>query len=116
MFREGWVDCCTTPIVALEITYTYHPIPLLSDVIPESDVSAVNPIDSFQLGGHFVSLQPQKSRSTEPFTPTNFDPSTMEADIISLELEVGPSVLCVYGCLLAHLYQVKVPKYFCDDF
>ena len=26
-FSEGWIDCWTTPIVALSISYTYHPMP-----------------------------------------------------------------------------------------
>jgi hypothetical protein len=111
LIRPNWVDCCTTPIVALEITYTYHPVPLLSDFVPDSEDGNQKAEEAIQLSGHLVSLQPQKSRTTEPFAPTNFDPSPMEPDIIALELEVGPSTICVYGCLLAHLYQIKVLSY-----
>lgn len=40
--------------------------------------------------------------------PEEFDPTLMEPDLISLELEVGPSILCLYGSLLRNFLHVKV--------
>ena len=36
------------------------------------------------------------------------EPTSMDADEISLELEVGPSVLCVYSSLIINFLSVKV--------
>ena len=38
----------------------------------------------------------------------DFDASVMEHDIIDIDLEVGPSVICVYGCLVTSFYNLKV--------
>ena len=38
----------------------------------------------------------------------DFDPGDLPPDQIDLELEVGPSVVCVYGGLIMNLYDAKV--------
>lgn len=40
--------------------------------------------------------------------PRTFDAGTMGSDHISVELEVAPSVLCLYGSLLRNFLHVKV--------
>ncbi len=42
--------------------------------------------------------------------PEEFDPTQLEADQITVELEVGPSVLMVYGTLLKIFMNIKVCK------
>lgn len=37
-----------------------------------------------------------------------FDPSTLPADKVSLELEIGSSVMFLYGSWLRHLFHLKV--------
>jgi hypothetical protein len=37
-----------------------------------------------------------------------FDPTTLPADKVSLELEIGPSVLLVYGAWLRNFMHLKV--------
>lgn len=51
-------------------------------------------------------LRPKKSRVNT--TVEDFDPTEMEPDLIQVELEVGPSVLCVYGSLLRNFLHLKV--------
>ena len=38
----------------------------------------------------------------------DFDASVMEPDVIDIDLEVGPSIICVYGCLATSFYDLKV--------
>ena len=40
--------------------------------------------------------------------PDDFDPANMEPDLIALELEVAPSMLCIYGPLLRNFLHLKV--------
>ena len=39
---------------------------------------------------------------------SDIDPASMDPDRISLELEVGPSVLCVYSSLIVNFLNIKV--------
>ena len=42
-----------------------------------------------------------------PVVP-DFDPGELTADTIDIELEIGPSIVCVYGGLIMNLYHAKV--------
>ena len=46
--------------------------------------------------------------------PEEFDPTQLEADQIMVELEVGPSVLMVYGTLLRCFLHIKVSGSLCS--
>jgi len=46
-----------------------------------------------------------------------FDPTTLPADKVSLELEIGSSVMFLYGSWLRHFFHLKVVNYFnCYNF
>lgn len=46
-----------------------------------------------------------------------FDPTTLPADKVSLELEIGSSVMFLYGSWLRHFFHLKVVNYFnCFNF
>lgn len=38
LFRLGWVDCWTMPIVALSINFIYHPMPMYGPP-PQADIT-----------------------------------------------------------------------------
>lgn len=40
------------------------------------------------------------------------DPTTMPADTVLVELEIGPSVMLLYGSLLRNFMHLKVGKLF----
>ena len=46
--------------------------------------------------------------------PEEFDPTQLEADQIMVELEVGPSVLMVYGTLLRCFLHIKASDSSCS--
>ncbi|XP_065930911.1 bridge-like lipid transfer protein family member 1 isoform X5 [Magallana gigas] len=90
---DGWVDCWTTSNVAISIGYNYHPMPVLLQQAPSDEESLTAP------------LRPSKYLHLQP--PDNFDPGEMDSDLIAVELEVAPSMLCVYGSLLRNFLHVK---------
>lgn len=91
---DGWVDCWTTSNVAISIGYNYHPMPVLLQQAPADEESLTAPLRPSK----YLHLQPQD----------NFDPGEMDSDLIAVELEVAPSMLCVYGSLLRNFLHVKV--------
>ncbi|KAL5011394.1 hypothetical protein ScPMuIL_009945, partial [Solemya velum] len=106
---SGWIDCWSTTNVALSIGYMYHPMPLLVDSYRQTGSAMMEGlITTPELEeALLIPLRPIKGSSTEALPPSDFDPSTMEADVISVELEVAPSVLCLYGSLLRNFLHVK---------
>ncbi|XP_036364401.1 transmembrane protein KIAA1109 homolog isoform X4 [Octopus sinensis] len=110
-----WIDCWTTPIAALSITYTYHPMPLLhvcSDPVAglEENINSGLELEEALL----IPLRPLRQDMVYSKPPDDFDPVLLEPDVINLELEVGPSVLCLYGSLLLSLWNIK-ENYFGED-
>ncbi|PSN42917.1 hypothetical protein C0J52_12026 [Blattella germanica] len=103
---NGWVDCWSVPIVALCINYIYHPMPPLgpppqADITtPEKEEILLSPMRIPRCrkspGIHFSQDGSQK-----------FDPTTLPPDKVSLELEIGPSVLLIYGAWLRNFMHLK---------
>ncbi|KAH3829798.1 hypothetical protein DPMN_103027 [Dreissena polymorpha] len=101
-----------TTNVSLSITYTYHPMPALLKhdthhiFTPASDDFATIPEDA----GEFIPLVPilRESSTSSSFGGVKFDAGEMDSDLIAVELEVAPSVLCLYGSLLRNFLHVKV--------
>lgn len=82
-----------TSNVAISIGYDYHPMPVLLQQALVDEESLTAP------------LRPSKDLHLQP--PDNFDPGEMDSDLITVELEVAPSMLCVYGSLLRNFLHVK---------
>ncbi|XP_071088521.1 bridge-like lipid transfer protein family member 1 [Haliotis cracherodii] len=104
----GWVDCWSTSHVLLSIRYTYHPMPILG-----TPVSSKMGLDDLPTPDREESLlmplrplcKPECSNSR--VTPETFDAAEWDPDVFSVELEVAPSVLCLYGSLFRYLINVK---------
>ncbi|KAK3099624.1 hypothetical protein FSP39_007134 [Pinctada imbricata] len=103
---DGWIDCWCTKNVAISINYTYHPMPPLRQYSETStpDQSRVTSPDQEEKLLHPL-RPPRTALPTGP--PEGFDPGLMDHDLIALELEVAPSMLCVYGSLLRNFLHVK---------
>ena len=109
VFSAGWIDCWTTPIAALSITYTYHPMPLLhvcSDPVAglEDNINSGLELEEALL----IPLRPIRHELLYSKPPDDFEVTSMEPDLIGVELEVGPSVLCLFGSLLLSMWNIKV--------
>lgn len=112
IYSDGWIDCWTTTHVSLSLGYTYHPMPVLEENQPDrtqqthrkKSVPTTPSVDEEIL----IPLQPVRGKSIRTDPPDDFDPVNMEPDLIALELEVAPSMLCIYGSLLRNFLHVKV--------
>ncbi|CAN8032239.1 unnamed protein product, partial [Ixodes persulcatus] len=99
---RGWVEVCSVPIVALSLGYTYHPVPPLDFAHP-LDFDVTTPEKEELL---LSPMRPPKGRAAL-LPPEDFDPGNMAPDVLSLELEIGPSVLTLDGSVLHLLMQLK---------
>ncbi|XP_034234984.1 transmembrane protein KIAA1109 isoform X3 [Thrips palmi] len=109
----GWVDCWSVPIVALSIHYTYHPAPPLGPppqaniTTPEKEEILLSPM-RIPHGRKTSKMQWQQDGNQK------LDPTTMPADTVLVELEIGPSVMLLYGSLLRNFMHLK-ENIFGDD-
>ncbi|KAH8323336.1 hypothetical protein KR067_005364 [Drosophila pandora] len=104
----GWIDCWAVPILALSIQYVYHPVPPLgpdpqADITtPEKEEILLSPMRIPK-----VRKSPVSSWQQPPEQYSNFDPGTLPADHVTVELEIGSSVLMAYGNVLRNFINLK---------
>ncbi|CAH1406051.1 unnamed protein product [Nezara viridula] len=111
--KEGWLDCWSVPIVALSINYIYHPMPLFGPS-PQADITTPEKEE--------ILLSPMRIPHTRkrPLIRNwkqdgpKFDPTTLPPDKVSLELEIGPSVMMIYGTWIKGFVNLK-ENIFGDD-
>nr|XP_018906485.1 PREDICTED: uncharacterized protein KIAA1109 isoform X3 [Bemisia tabaci] len=103
---NGWLDCWSVPIVALSINYTYHPMPPFGPP-PQADITTPEKEEIL-----LSPMRMQRTRKSPAIHWTQdgnfkFDPCTLKPDRVSLELEIGPSVMLVYGSWIRCLVNLK---------
>ncbi|XP_064637366.1 bridge-like lipid transfer protein family member 1 isoform X3 [Lineus longissimus] len=107
---QGWVDCWTTTIAAISISYTYHPTPIVDDPgqyargTYQDNEAMDTPEKEDEL---LIPLRIMKDRPLLNDIPENFDPTYMAPDTIQVEIEIGPSTLIGYGTVLKNFLHVK---------
>ncbi|XP_059485480.1 bridge-like lipid transfer protein family member 1 isoform X2 [Neocloeon triangulifer] len=104
---NGWVDCWSVPIVAISIVYIYHPMPPMGPppqaniTTPEKEEILLSPI-------RIPHLQKQKIMQQWPMEDgQRFDPMTLEPDKVTVEIEIGSSLLLLYGSVLRNFIHLK---------
>uniref|UniRef100_A0A1I8N1J1 Bridge-like lipid transfer protein family member 1 C-terminal domain-containing protein n=1 Tax=Musca domestica TaxID=7370 RepID=A0A1I8N1J1_MUSDO len=104
----GWIDCWTVPIVALSIQYVYHPAPPLGPD-PQADITTPEKeeilLSPMRIPKTRKSPNPNWQKAAEQ--QQKFDPSTLPADHVTVELEIGSSVLMCYGNVLRNFINLK---------
>lgn len=98
------MDFWWIPIGAINILYTYHPCPPLGTT-PQADIST--PVKEEILLSPMRFPHHRKSRKRSPENVQKFDPMSLKADTVSVELEIGPSVLLLYGTALQNFMNFK---------
>ncbi|KAI5636032.1 hypothetical protein NE865_11233 [Phthorimaea operculella] len=95
---QGWVDCWSVPIIALSVRYTYHPIPPLGPE-PQADITTPEKEEILLSPMRIPRMrkQPQMNWANDG---TKFDRTNLPPDKVSVELEVGPSILLAYGTII----------------
>lgn len=95
---QGWVDCWSVPIVALSVRYNYHPIPPLGPE-PQADITTPEK-EEILLSPMRIPRMRKQPQINWAMDGNNFDRTTLAPDKVSVELEVGPSVLLAYGTII----------------
>ena len=119
--RDGWIEVVSSPIVAVSLVYTYHPIPPLTKESPFLTPEEIDSEEAVLVPFKLIPLRPLRSQlpqkkkgkgspTTKLFPDDDGDVNLgdMEPDIISLEIEVGPSVAHLYGSLVRNFLHLKV--------
>lgn len=105
--RSAWIDCWSVPIVALAIQYIYHPIPPLGPD-PQADITTPEKEELL-----LSPMRIPKHRKATPATFSekakrqNFDPSSLTPDKVTVEIEIGSSILYAYGAILRNFIHLK---------
>ncbi|KAF7285801.1 hypothetical protein GWI33_009982 [Rhynchophorus ferrugineus] len=100
----GWIDFWWIPIGAINIIYVYHPCPPLGPQ-PQADISTPVKEEILLSPIRFPHQRKKRKRSLE--RGQKFDPTTLKADTVTVELEIGPSVLLLYGTALKNFMIFK---------
>lgn len=106
----GWIDCWTVPIVALAIQYIYHPMPPLgpdpqADITtPEKEEILLSPI---RIPNHRKSPVINWREKAAMNSGQKFDPTLLSPDKVTVEIEIGSSILFAYGNILKNFIHLK---------
>lgn len=92
-------------IGAINIAYIFHPCPPLGPQ-PQADISTPVKEEILLSPMRFPHQRKKRRRSME--RNQKFDPTTLKADTVSVELEIGPSVVQLYGTALKNFMNFKV--------
>ncbi|XP_037884226.1 transmembrane protein KIAA1109 isoform X1 [Glossina fuscipes] len=103
---SGWIDCWTVPIVALSIQYIYHPVPPLGPD-PQADITTPEKEEILLSPMRIPKTRKSPINNWPKPEPTKFDPGTLVADHVTVELEIGSSVLMCYGNVLRNFINLK---------
>ncbi|KAK6639579.1 hypothetical protein RUM43_007852 [Polyplax serrata] len=105
---NGWIDCWSVPIIAISINYVYHPQPPLGPP-PQADITTPEKEE--------ILLSPMRiPRCRKPQTfqwgqtksgGQKFNPMSLPADKVTVDLEIGSSVLLVYGSWIRNFIHLK---------
>uniref|UniRef100_A0A8D8V2G3 Uncharacterized protein KIAA1109 n=1 Tax=Cacopsylla melanoneura TaxID=428564 RepID=A0A8D8V2G3_9HEMI len=102
----GWIDCWSIPIAAISINWIYHPMPAYGPP-PQADITTPEK-EEILLSPMRIPRQRKPTGFTWPQDGCpKFDPTTLPPDKVSLELEIGPSVMYLYGSWLRNFYHLK---------
>ncbi|XP_076826116.1 bridge-like lipid transfer protein family member 1 isoform X2 [Clavelina lepadiformis] len=114
MINKDWVPCWDVPTLKLTIAYTWHPIVATFE---EKEVSIPFGADrkqrrsiSKQSSGlaDLASVEKTSSVKSRSKTIVTFDPTSLEADEIRIDLDMAPgSTLTLYGTLLDLILAIK---------
>ncbi|XP_067623128.1 bridge-like lipid transfer protein family member 1 isoform X11 [Eurosta solidaginis] len=102
----GWIDCWTVPIVALSIQYVYHPVPPLGPD-PQADITTPEKEEILLSPMRIPKIRKSPVTNWQKPEQHKFDPSTLAADQVTVELEIGSSVLMCYGNVLRNFMNLK---------
>ncbi|XP_055600491.1 bridge-like lipid transfer protein family member 1 isoform X3 [Uranotaenia lowii] len=102
----GWIDCWTVPIVALSIKYIYHPMPPLGPD-PQADITTPEKEEILLSPMRIPKMRKSPAITWNDAGQPRFDPTTLPPDQVSVELEIGSSIMLAYGAILRNFIHLK---------
>lgn len=102
---NGWIDCWSVPIVAISIVYIYHPMPPLGPD-PQADITTPEK-EEILLSPMRIPKMKSPAMKWSHVETTAFDPNTLTADKVTVEIEIGSSILFAYGTILRNFINLK---------
>ncbi|XP_055643314.1 bridge-like lipid transfer protein family member 1 isoform X2 [Toxorhynchites rutilus septentrionalis] len=102
----GWIDCWTVPIVALSIKYIYHPMPPLGPD-PQADITTPEKEEILLSPMRIPKMRKSPAITWSSAGQPKFDPTTLPPDQVSVELEIGSSIMLAYGSILKNFIHLK---------
>lgn len=104
--KENWFEFGKTEKVEVCIAFTYHPCPLL-DWSPISFKEGVNASTSNNASLCYNPTTEYLKQFNLNENNCDFNCELLEPDVISVQVEIAPCVLLVYGTFLKRLWYVK---------
>lgn len=105
-FSAGWIDCWSVPILAIAIQYMYHPMPPLGPD-PQADITTPEKEEILLSPIRMPKIKSPSIKWTQTDS-SQFDPNTLPADKVTVEIEIGSSILFAYGTILRNFINLKV--------
>ena len=112
-YEEGWIDCWSAPNVLLDIEFIYHPLPVPGPP-HQADLSSPEREELNNLTTNSLKPKELSEEQTGPSTSKkddnpfeDFDPNTLEADRVRVDLYVPSSTAYLYGTLIRNFMHIK---------
>ncbi|KAF7987765.1 hypothetical protein HCN44_003628 [Aphidius gifuensis] len=104
--NSGWIDCWSIPIGALSINWIYHPCPPLGPA-PQANITTPEKEEILLSPMRIPRCRKSPGIGWNQNGGQKFDPQSITPDKVSLELEIGPSILILYGSLINNFLHLK---------
>ncbi|XP_021700280.1 uncharacterized protein KIAA1109 isoform X7 [Aedes aegypti] len=102
----GWIDCWSVPIVALSIKYIYHPMPPLGPD-PQADITTPEKEEILLSPMRIPKMRKSPAITWNDAGQPRFDPTSLPPDQVSVDVEIGSSVMLAYGAILRNFIHLK---------
>lgn len=106
-YTDGWIDCWCVPNLSLTITFLFHPITMPG---PRAQADIETPEQEMNLLGPLRPEEPEPAPfpgESSSSQDQDFDPTVLDPDVCKVDLEVGPSIVFLYGTLIRNFMHVK---------
>lgn len=102
----GWIDCWSVPIVAISINYIYHPSPPMGPP-PQADITTPEKEEILLSPMRIPRCRKPQGYQWAKNGHQKFDPTSLRPDKVTVDLEIGSSVLLVYGSWIRNFIHLK---------
>ncbi|XP_062545321.1 bridge-like lipid transfer protein family member 1 isoform X7 [Armigeres subalbatus] len=102
----GWIDCWSVPIVALSIKYMYHPMPPLGPD-PQADITTPEKEEILLSPMRIPKMRKSPAITWNDAGQPRFDPTSLPPDQVTVDVEIGSSVMLAYGAILRNFIHLK---------